>query len=178
MNTKTRNWIKKMPQEKRIDLYKKLQSDLIAVSEEIDDFKRPVRDQKEVLAYFRSISPYDKEAVFVLYLDARNRVIDYRQESSGTLTQSVIYPREIIKRVMDKAASSIILCHNHPSGSPNPSEMDKRVTKKLLFACRHMDCHLQDHIVIGAGEKYFSFYEQGLIENYNGQFRKMEEEFN
>jgi DNA repair protein RadC len=175
MNTKAKKWVKEMTQEKRIDLYKKLQQDLIEVSEEIDEFKRPVRDQKEIIQYFRSIAPFDKEAVFVLYLDAKMRVIDYKQEFGGTLTQSVIYPREIIKTAIDKAALSIVLCHNHPSGNTTPSDADRKITKKLLFACKHMDIQLLDHVIIGAGEDYYSFYANGMIERYNGEYRNLSE---
>ena len=125
MQKRRQEKIRLMTQEKKIALYKKLQSDLIVVSEEIDDFKRSVRSQEEVIAYFRSIAPFDRESVFVLYLDAKNRVIDYKEEFQGTLTQSIMYPREIIKQAMKKAAFSIIVCHNHPSGDVTPSVMER-----------------------------------------------------
>jgi DNA repair protein RadC len=175
MQKRTQEKIKKLSQEKKIRLYKKLKEKIVFVSEEIQDFKKTVRSQKEVLEYFRSIAPYDNETVFVLYLDAKNGVIDYKQEFSGTLSQSVVYTREIIKKALDKGASSVILVHNHPSGNPTPSEADRKTTKKLAFACQHMDMALLDHIIIGAGEQYYSFYEQGLIERLNGEFRSLME---
>jgi len=175
MNKNTLQKVKEMTQEKRLDLFKKLQQDIIQVSEEIYDFKKSVRDQKEIINYFRTIAPIDKEMIFTIYLDAKNKVIDYKSEGEGTLTQSVVYPREIIKTAIDKGALSVVLVHNHPSGSPEPSDADKKITKKLVFACKHMDMNLLDHIIIGAGDKYYSFYEQGFIERYNGDFRMIME---
>jgi DNA repair protein RadC len=173
MNNKTLQKVKEMTQEQRLDLFKKLQQDIIQVSEEIYDFKKSVSDQKDIINYFRAIAPIDKEAVFVLYLDAKNRVIDYKKESEGTLTNSIVYPREIIKTALQKAALSVVLLHNHPSGSPTPSDADRKITKRTLYACKHMDINLLDHIILGAGERYYSFYEQGMIERFNGEYRTL-----
>jgi DNA repair protein RadC len=173
MTHKALSKIKEMTQEERLELLRKLQKDIFTVSEEIDGFKKMVNSQAEIVAFIRATAPLDKEAVYVLYLDAKNRVIDYKRESEGTLTQSIVYPREIIKTALQKAALSVVLLHNHPSGSPTPSEADRKITKKLLFACKHMDISLLDHIILGAGEKFYSFYENGLVERYNGEYRNL-----
>jgi DNA repair protein RadC len=173
MRKSTQEKIKNMTQEQKIKLYKNLKEKITFISEEIQDFKKHIRDQKEVLEYIRSIAPFDVEQVYVLYLDAKNGVIDFTKETRGTLTQSVVYPREIIKKAMDKGALSVVLVHNHPSGDPTPSEADKKITKKLVFACKHMDMNLMEHMIIGAGEKYYSFYEQGLFERYNGEYKTL-----
>jgi DNA repair protein RadC len=175
MTNKQQEKIKKMTQEQKINNYKKLQEALIFISDEIQDFKKTVRSQNEVIEYLRGIAPIDCEQVFTIYLDAKNGVIDFTQESKGTLTQSIVYPREIIKKAIDKGALSVILVHNHPSGSPEPSDADRKITKKLLFACRHMDINLLDHMIIGAGQQYYSFYEQGLIERHNSEFKNLVE---
>lgn len=86
MNNKTLQKVKEMTQEERLELFKKLQTDIIAVSEEIYDFKKAVRDQKDIINYFRTIAPMDKEVVFAIYLDAKNKAIDYKSEGEGTLT--------------------------------------------------------------------------------------------
>ncbi len=137
--------------------------------------KYSVRDQKEVAEYFRTAcAADDREAVYALFLDAKNRVIDNKKLGEGTLTQSVVYPREIIKEAITKAALSVVLVHNHPSGSPSPSDADRKITKKLLFAAKEMDLNLLDHMIVGR-EGYFSFYENGLIERYNGEYRNLME---
>ncbi|MCX7699044.1 MAG: DNA repair protein RadC, partial [Candidatus Goldbacteria bacterium] len=127
--------------------------------------KYTLKDQKDVIDYFKNICfEIDKEAVFVIFLDAKNRILLHKKISDGTLTQSVVYPREIIKEAINLHSLSIILIHNHPSGVPTPSENDKKITKRLYFACREMDLMLLDHLIVG-NEGYFSFYENGLIEN-------------
>lgn len=134
-----------------------------------------VHDQKDVIEYFRSAcAASDRESVHVLFLDAKNRVIDNKKMGEGTLTQSVVYPREIVKEAIHKGALSVVLVHNHPSGSPSPSEADRKITKKLLFAAKELDLNLLDHMIVGR-EGYYSFYEQGLIERYNGEYRTLME---
>jgi DNA repair protein RadC len=134
-----------------------------------------VRDQKDVIEYFRSACAMeDRESVHALFLDAKNRVIENKKMGDGTLTQSVVYPREIVKEAIHKGALSVVLVHNHPSGSPTPSDADRKITKKLLFAAKEMDLNLLDHMIV-ARDGYFSFYEQGLIERYNCEYRTLME---
>jgi DNA repair protein RadC len=137
--------------------------------------KYSVRDQKDVIEYFRAACALeDRESVHALFLDAKNRVIDNEKMGEGTLTQSVVYPREIVKEAIHKGALSVVLVHNHPSGSPLPSEADRKITKKLLFAAKELDLNLLDHMIVGR-DGYFSFYEQGLIEKYNFEYRSLME---
>ncbi len=158
--------------EKKVEEFKRLQEKVLSLREEITGFRKNViKKQDDILKYFQTIAPFDKEAVFCVYLDAKNKIMDFRTISEGTLSQSLLYPREIIKQALNIAALSIIVMHNHPSGDFTPSENDKKITKRLLFACRNMDIQLLDHIIIGTGEKYFSFYEQGLIDRYRESFR-------
>lgn len=125
--------------------------------------------QADVVNYFKMISSGEKkESVHALFLDAKNRIIEASKLSEGTVSQSLLYPREIIKRAITCGALGIIIVHNHPSGDPAPSENDRKITRKLLFASREMDINLLDHIVIG-GNEYYSFYEQGLMAQYNSE---------
>ena len=134
-----------------------------------------VHDQKDVIEYFRTTCALeDRESVHAVYLDAKNRIIANVKLGEGTLTQSIVYPREIIKEAISKGALSVVLIHNHPSGSPVASDADRKITKKLLFAAKEMDLNLLDHMIV-AREGYFSFYEQGLIERYNGEYRTLME---
>jgi len=79
---------------------------------------------------------------------------------------SSVYPREIIKSAIKHNAVSLIFVHNHPSGSPEPSASDKEITKELIAASNTMQIKVLDHIIIG-DNRYFSFADEGLIEEYN-----------
>jgi DNA repair protein RadC len=136
-----------------------------------------VKNQKDIVEYFRALCEgADREAVYALYLDAKNKIIMNTKVSEGTLTQSVVYPREIMKTGIKCGALSVVLVHNHPSGDPAPSASDKRITKRLLFSLKEMDMTLLDHLVVGAGGSYFSFYDAGLIREYSAAYRDVEEE--
>ena len=125
--------------------------------------------------YYRNICyEVDKESVFAIFLDAKNRIIMNKKIGEGTLTQSIVYPREIIKEAISIGALSIVLIHNHPSGIATPSENDKKITKKLYFAAREMDLTILDHLIVG-NEGYFSFYENGLIENFAIEYKMVYE---
>ncbi len=105
-----------------------------------------------------------REAFCVVYLTLRMDVIGDKTLFLGGLTESVVDAREIILEALQQSAASIILLHNHPSGDPNPSTEDKKVTQKIADACRLFDITVLDHIIIGKN-KYFSFADEGLIKN-------------
>jgi DNA repair protein RadC len=158
--------------EQKVEQFKRLQEKVLSLREEITGFRKDVvKTVNDTIKYFQTISPFDKESVFCVYLDAKNKIMDYKTISEGTLSQSLLYPREIIKQALNIGALSIIVMHNHPSGEFTPSENDKKITKRLLFACRNMDIMLLDHIITGSTQKYYSFYEEGLIDRYRESFR-------
>ena len=168
MKKTTKAKIEKMTEAEKIDLFEKLQSDILAVKESIFEFrKHKITSQGEAIKYFRTIAPLSIEAVYCLFLNAKNAVIDFVEMGQGTLTQAVFYPREIIKHGLKVGASGLIVMHNHPSGEPEPSENDRSTTKKLYFAAKHMDMQVLDHIIIGGKEEsFFSFHDAGLIEKF------------
>ena len=175
MTKKTKAKVKEMTEREKIKLFKKLQSDILAVKDEIYGFKKKVKDQQDIIEYFKTISPIDKEVVYAIFLNAKNKIIDFDKISDGTLTQSLLYPREIVKTCLELGALSIVICHNHPSGDPQPSENDKKITKKLLFATKEMDIVILDHIILGGKRKqYYSFYEEGLIDKYNNDYKHLQ----
>lgn len=102
------------------------------------------------------------EQVRALYLDPCNRVVGDSVVAMGTISSSLIYPREIIRRALELQATGIILVHNHPSGTPKPSDCDIAATNKLNRACKDMDVQLLDHIVISS-QGWSSFKMEGLI---------------
>ena len=85
------------------------------------------------------------------------------------MDSSAVYPREVIKDALRYEASALIFAHNHPSGDPDPSLCDKEITRDLVFAARIIQIKVLDHIIIG-NNRYFSFADQGLIDEYDLQF--------
>lgn len=103
-----------------------------------------------------------KEKFIVVCLNSANKVIKYETISVGNLNSSVVHPREIFKVAIDNNSASIILIHNHPSGNPEPSNEDIRITKKLVDSGKTLDIPVFDHVII-AGETYTSFVEKRLF---------------
>lgn len=108
------------------------------------------------------MGPIAIERVRVLYLDSRNRLIRDELVSEGSIDQSAIYTREVIKRALELGAAAIILAHNHPSGSPEPSRQDIAITRDIAEAAAKLGIVLHDHIIIG-GTDYRSFRSMGLL---------------
>lgn len=109
--------------------------------------------------------PY--ESLRVLLLDTRHCLLEEREISRGSLNESIAHPREIFRPAIAKGAYAIAVAHNHPSGDPQPSEADRRLTRRLAEAGTLLQIPLVDHVIIGSkrGENapYFSFREAGLI---------------
>lgn len=98
----------------------------------------------------------------VLYLNRKNVLIHDEIHREGTVDQSAVYPREIIKKALDLGATAIILIHNHPSGDPSPSEADLYLTNEVIDACRPLGIAVHDHIIV-AKSGHLSFKSAGLI---------------
>jgi DNA repair protein RadC len=103
-----------------------------------------------------------KEVFKVLLLNRANRFIREVFISEGTLDASIVHPRDVFKEALLEPAAGIILIHNHPSGNPNPSDEDLRITKQLVDAGRLLGIKVYDHIIL-AGEAYVSLADQGLL---------------
>jgi DNA repair protein RadC len=102
------------------------------------------------------------EVFVVVFLDAQNRVIACEEMFRGTLTQTSVYPREVVIEALNRNAAGVILCHNHPSGVAEPSRADEALTQTLRAALALVDVRVLDHIVV-AGAPSLSFAERGLI---------------
>ena len=102
------------------------------------------------------------EVFACLFLDVQNRVIDYQEMFRGTLTQTSVYPREVVIEALACRAAAVILCHNHPSGSAEPSRADELLTQTLKQALALVDVRVLDHFVV-TRTKVFSFAESGLL---------------
>lgn len=104
----------------------------------------------------------EREEFHALWLDARNCLISVDRLFTGTLTQAAIYPREVVKAALANNAAAVILAHNHPSGLPEPSAADVRLTATLKAVLASVDVRLLDHIIVG-GMETVSLAEQGLL---------------
>lgn len=103
----------------------------------------------------------EREEFTVIYLDAQLRLIECKTEFVGTLSQTSVYPREIVKRAVLLNAASVILSHNHPSGNNEPSRADELLTQTLKSTLALVDCRVLDHLIVG--HSVLSFAERGLI---------------
>lgn len=102
------------------------------------------------------------ERVRVLYFNTRNRLIADVVVHDGTIDEGAIYPREVIRKALDIGATALILVHNHPSGSPEPSRADISITKRITEAGHHLGIVVHDHVIIG-GDSHVSLRAKGLI---------------
>lgn len=102
------------------------------------------------------------EVFSVLFLDAQHRLIEYQTMFRGTLTQTSVYPREVIKVALAHNAAAVILAHNHPSGHGEPSKADELLTQTLQSALTLVDVKVLDHMIVAGGE-VTSFAERGLL---------------
>ena len=103
-----------------------------------------------------------QEVFVVLFLDSQNRLILADELFHGTLNQTAVYPREVVRRALELNAAAVILAHNHPSGVAEPSHADRVLTDALRAALRHLDMPVLDHIIVAGGGSY-SFAEHGHL---------------
>ncbi|WP_446011812.1 RadC family protein [Candidatus Electrothrix sp.] len=103
------------------------------------------------------------EAFMVVFLDASHAVITSEIISQGTINVNTVYPRELMKAALAHNAASLVVAHNHPSGSLQPSAQDEQLTRTLYLMCSFMNINLLDHLIIGAGENVYSFADHGLM---------------
>jgi len=102
------------------------------------------------------------EVFLCLYLDSRLHLIECQELFRGSITQTAVYPREILKEALARNASALIVAHNHPSGNPLPSEADQELTKILIKALQLVEIPLLDHCIV-SGSGFFSFSDSGLM---------------
>jgi DNA repair protein RadC len=126
--------------------------------------QRPLFDSTtRVKEYLRlQIGGREHEVFVVLFLDAQNRLIRLEELFRGTLTQTSVYPREVVKRALELNAAAVVLAHNHPSGAAEPSRADEFLTQTLKSALGLIDVRVLDHLVVTRSE-VVSFAERGLL---------------
>lgn len=125
-------------------------------------FSEMIQAPYMAIMYFQTeLEEEEREVFMVLFLDNQNRLIYKEKMFFGTINQTAVHPREIVKQALKYNAAAIIVAHNHPSGSCLPSEADRSLTKKIEMACELVDIRFVDHIIVGKGD-YFSFEEEKL----------------
>ena len=129
----------------------------------IDKETLKISNKDILLKYLRNKIGYEEiEKFYVLYLSSSNEVIEFEENSVGTLDRSSVYPREIYKKIINLNAKSIILAHNHPSDNITPSKCDIDLTNEIAKGLKNFGALLIEHIII-TKNSYFSFLEEGLI---------------
>ncbi|MBZ0299795.1 MAG: DNA repair protein RadC [Anaerolineae bacterium] len=104
----------------------------------------------------------EHEMFAVIHLDAQNRVIEYVEMFRGTVSQTSVYPREVVKEALARNCAALLLVHNHPSGVAEPSRADEMLTQTLKSALALVDVRVLDHLIV-AGSAILSFAERGLL---------------
>lgn len=125
--------------------------------------REPIRVPGDIWHFLKDEArTWDRERFLVLALDARHRVLGIEEVSVGTVSASLVHPRECFKALLLANATAFVLVHNHPSGDPLPSSEDRTVTERLKRAAELLGLVLVDHVVLGS-DGYYSFAEAGEL---------------
>ncbi len=125
--------------------------------------KPQVSSSTDIARYLQTLlADYPHEVFAVIFLNQANKINHFEIISEGGITGTVADPRIILKKALQEDAVSLVLCHNHPSGSLRPSRADEALTQKIKEAARYFDIRLLDHIIV-SNEGFFSFTDQGLL---------------
>lgn len=125
--------------------------------------KQKITGSNDVADLFSSLlGDLDHEEFWILFLNRNNKIIDKFMASKGGITGTLIDVRSIMKIAVEKVATSMILCHNHPSGNLLPSDADHQITQKLKDAGKIMDIQVLDHIIV-TQKSYYSFADNGVL---------------
>jgi DNA repair protein RadC len=131
------------------------------------DLGAPLRSSEDVFRYARSIYQAldaDKEHFLLIAQNNKNRAVGHKVIATGSLTASLVHPREVYTAVLNSEwrAAAIIFVHNHPSGDPQPSQEDIELTRRLKEIADLFGIRLNDHVILGA-DRYYSFSDRGLL---------------
>lgn len=121
-----------------------------------------IKDSTTIFQEMRDIKNWEKEVVVAFYLDTRNKIISREIISIGTLNQTIIHPREVFRTAIARNANGLIISHNHPSGSANPSNEDIKITKELKEAGDLLHIKLLDHVIV-TKDTFYSFSNEDMI---------------
>ena len=136
---------------------------LVKESEETFTSYPRFQNSRDLFGSFREeFTVLDREFFFMITLDSKNRTIGYHTISMGSLSSSVVHPREVFKPAILENSAAVIFLHNHPSGDPAPSREDRECTNRLTAAAKILGIRVLDHVIFGSTD-YFSFADAGLL---------------
>jgi len=122
-----------------------------------------IRSSNELAEFLKTIlKDYSYEVFGVVYLNKANKINHFEIISKGGMTSTIVDPRIVFKKAFEVEATSLVLCHNHPSGSLKPSRVDEEITAKIKEAAKYLDITVLDHLIV-SDEGYFSFADEGLL---------------
>lgn len=128
-----------------------------------DNKKEIILSSKDLADYLKAQFEYKKHEIFaVVFLNRSNRINHFAIISEGGITGTVADPRIILRKALEHDATSIVLCHNHPSGSLKPSRQDEELTMKIKEAAQYFDIRVMDHIIVSS-DGYYSFADEGIL---------------
>lgn len=118
---------------------------------------------EDVKSYLKmKLMPLEHEVFAIMFLNNQHQLIDFQEMFRGTIDSASVYPREVVKEALKQNAAAIIVAHNHPSGDPEPSKNDERITHRLKDACNLLQIRLLDHIIVG-GMDTVSLADRGIL---------------
>ena len=112
--------------------------------------------------FLDKLSHREQEVFCVLFLDSQHRLIEFKEMFTGTIDGAAVYPREVVKEALRLNAAAVVFGHNHPSGIPEPSQADRKITDRLIEALKLVDIRVLDHLVIG-NQSTISFADRGYL---------------
>ena len=112
----------------------------------------------------------DVEKMYGLFMNGQNNILATDILATGTIGQSSVYPREIIKKMLRHKATSLVISHNHPSGDPHPSSEDKLLTRHIMIALKAIQAELLDHLILGR-DTYYSFANENILTRIKSQIK-------
>ena len=154
--------IKGLGPAKRAELVAVLELARRALAQQLGE--RPVFDSPDAVGHYLQLHLAAKghEVFAVLFLDSQHRLLALEELFRGTLTQTSVYPREVVLRALHHQAAGVVLAHNHPSGSVQPSRADEALTQTLKTTLALVDVRVLDHVIVAPGQA-LSMAEQGLL---------------
>ena len=124
-----------------------------------------LHSSRQVAEYLvHSMRDLPHEVMTAIFLDSSHAIIDTRVVARGTIASNTIHPRELVRLALELNAAALVIAHNHPSGSLEPSGQDRRLTRTLFLACTFMNIRLLDHLIIGNSEETYSFADHGIMD--------------
>lgn len=154
--------VKGLGPAKRAEIIAVLELARRAVAQRLSE-RTVLSDPSAVKAYLQlQLAQRSHEVFAVLFLDAQNKLLTMKEMFHGTLTQTSVYPREVVIAALQHQAAAVVLAHNHPSGTVQPSRADEALTHTLKAALALVDVRVLDHIIVGPGQA-LSMAEQGLL---------------